>query len=103
MSVAGTFRRPFGRLGIDALLAILFRRLAEFLARHGFRIAAQQNVGAAARHVGGNGDGTHAAGLRHNQRFALVLLGIQHVVLHFLHVHHFGHAPGRAAQRNQAS
>ena len=45
------------------------------------RVAAQHDVGAAAGHVGGHGDGPHLAGLGHDLRFLLVVLGVQHVVL----------------------
>ena len=53
---------------------------------HELGIAAEQNVGAAAGHVGGDGDRALASGLRHDERFALVILGVQHLVLdaHFL-------------------
>ena len=47
-------------------------------------IAAQQNIGAAAGHVGGDGDRAQPPGLRHNLRFALVKLGVEHHVLHAL-------------------
>ena len=47
---------------------------------HEFRIAAQQNVGAASGHVGGNGDRALAAGLGHDFRFFLVEFGVQHHV-----------------------
>ena len=50
------------------------------IARHGLRVAAQQNVGTAAGHVGGDRDCALAAGLRDNVRFALVVLGVQHFV-----------------------
>ena len=73
--------RPLGRLGIDPLFAVLLGRPAELFAGHELRVAAQQNIGAAARHVGRNGDGPDASGLRHNQRLAFVLLGVQDVVL----------------------
>ncbi len=43
-------------------------------------VAAQHDVGAAAGHVGGDGDRTGAARLRHDQRLALVLLGVEHLV-----------------------
>ena len=49
--------------------------------RHRFGIAAQNNVGTAARHVGGDGDGPEAARLSDDLRFALVLLGVEHLVL----------------------
>ena len=47
---------------------------------HELGVAAQQDVGAAAGHVGGNRDHAFAAGLRHDVSLALVLLGVQHLV-----------------------
>ena len=46
-----------------------------------FGIAAQDDVGTTAGHVGGDRDGAHAAGLGDDFRFALVLLGVEHFVL----------------------
>ena len=43
-------------------------------------IAAEENVGAAARHVRGDGDGALAAGLGDDFGFFLMLLGVEHVV-----------------------
>ena len=43
-------------------------------------IAAQLDVGAAARHVGGDGDGARHAGLRHDGGFLLVIARVQHIV-----------------------
>ena len=43
-------------------------------------IAAQHDVGAAARHVGGDGDHLRAPGLRDDLGLARVLLGVQHLV-----------------------
>src|SRR3954467_9498124 len=43
-------------------------------------IAAEEDVGAAAGHVGGNGDAPLAPGLRDDLRLALVLLGVQDVM-----------------------
>src|SRR3970040_2163105 len=40
-------------------------------------VAAEENVGAAARHVGGDGNGAIAAGLRDDRRLALVVLGVE--------------------------
>ena len=48
---------------------------------HELGVAAQQNVGAAAGHVGGDRDRALAAGLRHDGRLALVILGVQDLVL----------------------
>ncbi len=55
--------------------------LLKNVARHRFRVAAQQNIGTAAGHVGRNGDPAFAARLRHNVGFALVILGVQNLVL----------------------
>ena len=41
------------------------------------RVAAQHNVGAAAGHIGGDGDGAQLAGLGHDLRFLLVILGVE--------------------------
>ncbi len=49
----------------------------EMLARQKFRIAAEENVRAATRHVRGNGDGALAARLGNHARFTLVLLRVQ--------------------------
>ena len=54
--------------------------LDQFLAGHELGVAAEQNVGAAAGHVGGDGDHAEAAGLGHDFGFALVELGVQHDV-----------------------
>ncbi len=40
--------------------------LQKILARHRFRITAQQNIGSAASHVGGNSDGAFSPRLRHD-------------------------------------
>ena len=78
------------------MLAVLFGILAEFLARHEFGIAAQQDVRAAAGHVGGDSHCAHAAGLGHDQCFPFVLLGVQDVVVEFPSLQHFHEAPRRA-------
>ena len=43
-------------------------------------VAAQHDVGAAAGHVGGDGDHLRPAGLRHDLGFARMLLGVEHLV-----------------------
>ena len=58
--------------------------LHQLLAGHEIRVAAQQNIGAAAGHVGGDGHHPQPPGLRHNLRLALVELGVQHHVPHAL-------------------
>jgi hypothetical protein len=49
-------------------------------ARHELRVAAQDDVGSTAGHVGRDGDRALAAGLRDHVGLALVLLGIEHAV-----------------------
>src|SRR6185437_7423889 len=69
---------------IDVGLNLALRRsqrlcsslLHAFLFRREFRIAAEQNVGTAARHVGRNRDRAAPACLRHDFRFLLVILGV---------------------------
>ena len=63
-------RQPLGHLLGDGLLA-----------RHVLGVAAEQDVGAAARHVGGDGDVGLPAGLRDDLGFLRVILGVQHHVL----------------------
>ena len=58
--------------------------LHQFLASHEIGIAAQQNIGSAACHVGGNRHHPQPARLSHNLRLAFVELGIQHYVPHTL-------------------
>ena len=48
---------------------------------HELGVAAEQDVGAAAGHVGGDHHHALAAGLRHDERLALVVLGVQDFVL----------------------
>ena len=62
--------------------------LSALLARHVFGVAAEQNVGAAARHVGGDGDGALAAGLRDDLGFLRVVLRVEHDVLRALLLEH---------------
>ena len=47
-------------------------------------IAAELNIRAAPRHVGGDGDGAGHAGLGDDMRFLLVIAGIQHLMRHVL-------------------
>src|SRR5205814_2513394 len=55
--------------------------LHAFLLGHELGVTSKQNVGAAARHVGGNRDHAFASGLGDNFGFLLVVLGVQHHVL----------------------
>ena len=73
-------------LALDHLLGDLF--VQALLARHVFGVAAEQDVGAAARHVGGNRHGVLAAGLRHDLGFLRVILGVEHDVLRALLLEH---------------
>ena len=68
--------------------------LHQFLAGHEFGIAAEQNVGTAAGHVGGDGDHAEAAGLRDVFGFALVQLGVEHHVADALALQDGGEALG---------
>ena len=47
-------------------------------------VAAQLDVGAAPRHVGGDGHRAHAPGLRHDMRLALMEARVEHLVLDLL-------------------
>src|ERR1019366_8502085 len=49
---------------------------------HELGVAAEQDVGTAAGHVGGDGNGVLAAGLGDNAGFAFVILGVEDLVLH---------------------
>ena len=60
-----------GELGGDLGLALAHQHLD---------VAAELDVGAAAGHVGGDGDGARPAGLGHDLRLLLVEAGVQHVV-----------------------
>ena len=56
----------------------------QFLPGHEVRIAAEQNIGSTACHVGGDSHHAEAACLRHDLGFALVELGVEHHVAHAL-------------------
>src|SRR6266851_1748610 len=73
-SAVGADHRGSGGIGHGELI------FQEIFTSQKFRIAAEQNVGAAASHVGGQGDGTFAPGLGDDAGFTLVLLGIEHLV-----------------------
>ena len=71
---------------VDELLLPLGQPLDDLvgqrlLPRHELGVAAEQDVGAAAGHVGGDGDRVLAARLRDDLRFLLVVLGVEHDVL----------------------
>ncbi len=67
-------RLPVQELGVLAIVPALGERQV-------LGVAAEQDVGAAAGHVGGDRDRALGAGLRDDLGLALVLLGVQHVVL----------------------
>ena len=54
---------------------------ADFGRRHELGISAEHDIRAAAGHVGRDGHGAEAAGLRNDFRFALVVLRVQHEML----------------------
>ena len=71
---------------VDELLFALGELLGDafgerLLARHVLGVAAEQDVGAAAGHVGGDGDAALAARLRDDLGFLRVILRVQHDVL----------------------
>ena len=66
----------------------------QVLASQELGIAAQQDVGAATGHVGRNGDGTLATRLSDDPSFALVVLGVEHLVRHSPPLEHAGEQLG---------
>ena len=54
--------------------------LFHLLFRHIFGVTAQDNVGTAPRHVGGDGNGTLPSRLSDDRRFLFMVFGVQHVV-----------------------
>ena len=71
-------RRDLSRSSFQLLRQSLLDRL---LLRHELGVAPQQNVSTTAGHIGRDGDGTLASGLRHDLGFLLVVLGIQYDML----------------------
>ena len=63
-------------------LAVVHSFVFECGTRHILRIASQENVGTTPRHVGGDGNRAHPARLRHDFGFHLVVLRVQHDMLH---------------------
>ena len=74
------------RISATRLFLLLIRQLGIVadLVDLGFGIAAQHDVGAAARHVGGDGDHLGPPGLRDDLCLARMLLGIQYLVRQLL-------------------
>ena len=77
-----------GGFGVQQLFAELL--LAHLGLGHELGVAAQHDVGAAAGHVGGDGDGALLAGLGHDLGLALVVLGVQHVEIFGPLLQHLG-------------
>ena len=55
--------------------------LAQVVLGHVLGVAAQHDIRTTTGHVGGHGDGAVLTGLRHDLRLALVVLGVQQIVL----------------------
>ncbi len=64
-----------GRLLLSRQRRIVVNRLNAL-----FHVTAQHDVGTSTRHVGGNGDGPFGSGLGNDVGFALVLLGVEHLM-----------------------
>ena len=73
---------PVGLYFRHTLLALLWRERLIFTnrAKLGFERATEHDVRTAARHVGSDGDDLRQASLRHDVRFALVLLRVQNLM-----------------------
>ena len=69
---------PFGFGDVQAAAILRLQLLPD----HRFGIAAENNVSPATGHVRGNCHGVETAGLSNDFGFALVMLGVQHLVLH---------------------
>ncbi len=77
--LGGDFRLPLGDLGL-ARLAALRALVGHPVAHLILDVAAELDVGAAAGHVGGDGDGTRHAGLGDDVGFLLMVAGVEHLV-----------------------
>ena len=55
---------------------------ASLVPRQRIRVAAEQNVGTATGHVGGDRNGAFASRLRHDRGFARVVLRVQNLMRH---------------------
>ena len=82
------------RVGILGLFRVQQVFAEVFLAHlglgHELGVAAQHDIGTTACHVGGNGNGTLFAGLRHDLSLALVVLGVQDIEIAGVLLQHFG-------------
>jgi hypothetical protein len=67
---------PFGAV----LLPVFISGIGRHLRQLRLEVATEHDVGAATRHVGGDGDAARPSGLGDDVRLALMLLGVQHLV-----------------------
>jgi len=65
-------------------------KAGEFALQAGFKVAAQFNVGAAAGHVGGDGDGAERPGFGDDLGFLFVEARVQHGMRDFLAIENAG-------------
>ena len=79
-------RLPFRR---DLLPVCLIQRLLSG-SELGIQIASQDNICAAARHIGGDRDNTRPASLGNNFSFLFMILGVQYLVLNTLRLKRLG-------------
>ena len=79
--VLGLVGRPLVRVHLEEQVPVVVEvTRGHLLAGEVLGVPTEQDVDAAARHVGGNRDGALAAGLRHHHGFLLVVLRVQDVV-----------------------
>ncbi len=84
-SVFGNFgTNPFRGLGIS----LGIRRLFNFLVEAHVDVAAQLDVGAAAGHIGGDGNGTRSTSLGDDLGFLFVITRVKHVMGHLFLLQH---------------
>ena len=100
-------RLPFGTQRIDLPLLLRGFERGILAQRQDLRldVAAQHDVGTAAGHVGRDGDDARPPGLRDDLGFALMLLGVQHLVgqtlLVEMHRQHLGVLDRRRADQHR--
>ena len=74
-------RFPDADFGFATFSANPVRPVADkFFGKARFEISAQLNIGAAARHIGGDGDGAGAASLRDDRRFLIMETRVQNIM-----------------------
>ena len=84
------FALQFGVRGSELDHVVLHALFAHALFGQVFGVAAQKDVGAAARHVGGDGHRPQPARLGNDLRLALVVFGVEDVVLDAVFAQHAG-------------